>query len=84
MLILNGKDAAVKDRWDRILGTIQAADSLMINASNLSMFGLAIVDGLLTIEQAEAIYKRIGSRAEVLFGAGVHADSSDIAKALRG
>lgn len=84
MLILNDKDEKTRDRWDRIIGTIQAVDTLTINASNLATFGLAIVDGLLTLQQAEAIYKRPGTRAEVLFGVNAYADSSDIAKALRG
>lgn len=84
LLSIGDKSAEVKDRWGRILGVIQAADSLTINASNLAMFGLAILDGLMTQPQAEAIYRRTGSRAEVLFGAGSRVDTSDIAKALRG
>lgn len=84
VLTLAGKDAATKDKWDRALSAVTAADPITIDASNLYFLGLVAADGLLTSNQAEAIYKRAGSRAEVLFGAGTHVDTSDIAKALRG
>lgn len=44
----------------------------------------AVSDGVMTQAQATALNQRMGSRAEVLFGAGIIIDHLDIAKSLRG
>lgn len=73
-----------QDKWDRIIGMASAAEYVDVSHPNiLGMLQLAIMEGFITQEQVDAFTKRIGSRAEVLFGAGTGISHEAIAIALR-
>lgn len=72
----------IKDKWDRILGVIQAANSVQNNTSIQYLLSQSVQDGLWTQPQANAVFIRNGSRAEVLFGAGTMVSFADVGIAL--
>jgi len=81
---LDGLTAQKQGFYTLIWQTILAMP--VINFSDGTVEGImnqAVADGLLTQAQAISLNQRIGSRAEVLFGAGVIIDHLDIAQALR-
>jgi hypothetical protein len=80
---LGAKDAATQGKWDRLLSLACAASSVS-RTSWAMLSAAAVTDGLLTQDDADAVFKRKGTRAEVLFGAGTSVSSTDISFALRG
>jgi hypothetical protein len=84
-LVLPTLNAAVQAKWDRILAVIGAADRIDCTDPRVqALLSAAVIDGVLTSDQATAINQRTGSRAEVLLGAGVALTESDVVQALRG
>lgn len=78
-------DAQLQAKWDRILSVATAADAIDITNNRVQgLLAIAVSDGVLTQDQVNAIGKRQGSRAEVLFGTETTISTHDIAKALRG
>jgi hypothetical protein len=82
-LSLATKDAATQAKWDRLIGLACAANTIVV-ANIAGLLQLAVGDGLLTADQAGAVGKRSGSRAEVLFGADTIVSLGDVSFALRG
>lgn len=67
------------------LQVVLLASAIQINDSNTFVILEKIFQGqTATLSALTALQKREGSRAEVLFGAGVVATVNDISKALRG
>lgn len=84
-LQLPNMSGVVQQKWDRILGVIRAADVVEVAKPAVqNLLATAVADGVLTWPQASGVAARIGSRAEVLFGAGTVLSQNDISKALRG
>lgn len=79
---LDGKTAAMKARWDRILPFISGMDDTPVGVLNDAL-DLAIADGLLLPAKADSIRQRNGSRCEVLWGEGESVTPFDVARALR-
>lgn len=85
ILALAGKDDATQRKWDRIIGAAAAVDSVIVADPNIAaVYQMAIGDGLLSADQVAAATNRLGSRAEVLFGADAAVTTSDVSFALRG
>jgi hypothetical protein len=82
-LVLATKDAPTQAKWDRLIALARSADAIE-PAVVTPLVAMAQGDGLLTTDQAAAIGKRTGSRAEVLWGAGTIIAQQDVAFALRG
>lgn len=83
-LTLPTKSSADQMKWDRIISFASAADFVDVGNANVAgLLALAIADGLITQQQVDSFTKRVGSRAEVLFGADTVINHEDIAKALR-
>jgi hypothetical protein len=81
--IASGNDV-IKDKWDRILGVIKAADFIHNNQSIQYLLQQSVADGLWTQPQANAVFVRNGSRAEVLFGQDAVLTHIDVGTALIG
>ena len=85
LLVLAAKDAAAKDKWDRILRVIESVDSVSVNSVTIqTILAIAKADGLIDDTTIAAITTRTGSRAEVLFGENVAISESDIGTARNG
>lgn len=70
---------ATRAKWDRILGVINATESFHIADPRVQgLLASAVADGILLQAEVDAIGKRQGSRAEVLFGAGTVAAAADV------
>jgi hypothetical protein len=83
-LVLPTLNAFVQAKWDRILAVIGAADRIDCTDPRVqALLSAAVVDGVLTSDQATAINTRTGSRAEVLLGPGTELSTGDISFALR-
>jgi hypothetical protein len=84
-LVLPTLSADLQSKWGRILAVVRASDGVDLTDSGVQgLIALAAGDGVLTSDQAAAIGKRTGSRAEVLFGAGTTIKNNDVSYALRG
>lgn len=83
-LKLPTKDDPTQAKWDRILAPINSGGPVTVDATTVDLLAAAVSDGILTAPEAEAAWHRVGSRAEVLFGAGTVASNTDISFALRG
>ena len=58
---------AIQKKWDRILALAEAATEFHVNDANIQgLLALAVADGLLTADEAEAVKKKAGSRGETL------------------
>lgn len=76
---LAGLSAALQSKWDRIINLVTGAgDIILINSATLGMLALAVADGVMLQAEINAFTTRIGSRAEVLFGAGTFILESQI------
>jgi hypothetical protein len=85
LFTLVGLSAAIQAKWTPILEHLRAADQLDFTSATVqALVTAAVADGLLTQAQATALNQRMGSRAEVLFGAGTVLTNRDISFALRG
>lgn len=82
-LAIAGLSTVLQSKWDRILNVACAAQTINL-ATVAPVLGIAVTDGVLTVDQANAIGKRPASRAEILFGAGQTVSNADVAVALRG
>lgn len=82
MVTLNGLSATLQSKWDRILRMVVTLDAIPMNLMQAILNNM-VSDGVLTQAQADATWHRVGSRAEVLFGAGTVIDWTDVSKALR-
>jgi hypothetical protein len=83
-LVLPTLNASVQAKWDRILAVIGAADRIDCTDPRVqALLSAAVIDGVLTSDQAIAINQCIGSRAEVLLGPGTELSIGDISFALR-
>lgn len=76
--------AAVQQKWDRILAAINSGAAVAIDAGTQGLLASAVADGVLTQAQADAVWHRTGSRAEVLFGPDTVMTQADVSFALRG
>jgi hypothetical protein len=84
-LVLPSLSQALQAKWDRILAVIRAADRIdLANPSVQALLAQAVTDGVLTQAQVNALGQRVGSRAEVLFGAGTVVSIQDVGRALQG
>ncbi len=83
--VLATKDAATQGAWDRALDIILRADPIAVSgAAAQPLVDGAVATGLLTTDQVAALQTRTGSRAELLWGAGVTVTVNDVSRALRG
>ena len=81
--VLPSLSAALQSKWDRILSLARSADQINVASATVqALLATAVSDGVLTQAQSDAISKRTGSRAEVLFGAGTSVSELDIARAM--
>lgn len=80
---LAGQDAATQANWDRMISIACANNTIDVgNAAVQAVLTAAVQQNLLSQAQADAVTKRAGSRAEVLFGAGTVVTHTDVARAL--
>lgn len=79
---LDVKTAAIKAKWDRILPFVRDMEDIP-SAVLEDVLTLAVTDGLLTALKADNIRKRIGTRAEVLWGADVFISPTDVSETRR-
>jgi hypothetical protein len=70
---------SVQTKWDRILSIIGASDTITNNPIVQSLLTQSASDGLWSGAQASGVFNRVGSRAEVLFGANTQLTALDIA-----
>ena len=83
-LALPGVSGVVQSKWDRILDSVRASESVDFTSPYAqSLLGAAVQDGILTQAQVASLNQRTGSRAEVLFGPGTIIQQSDVSMALR-
>jgi hypothetical protein len=75
-------DVAIQSKWDRLLAVARAASVISI-AAVTGIMAMAVSDGVMTSDEVAGIGKRKGSRAEVVFGAGVVVFTDDVSLALR-
>jgi hypothetical protein len=83
-LVIPNLPANIQAKWDRILNMINAGAGVTINAPVQALLAQAVTDGVLTQEEADAVWHRTGSRAEVLFGPGTVVTPDQVSVALRG
>ena len=74
--------SATATKWQLRFQALQAADPVIQVAQLAPMMSEAITDGIGTQAQIDAVTKRTGSRAEVLFGEGTTIQASDVLTAL--
>jgi len=80
---LSSLTAAKQQQWRDILGIINGASAVDVSSANAkTLLSQAVTDGVLTQAQVNAVTQRIGSRAEVVFGAGTMIGFMDVAKAM--
>lgn len=85
ILKIDGLDETRQRKWSRLLGVVQSVSVIPTGRPEVTaLLSEAVADGLLTAEEASGVGVRQGSRAEVLFGAGVVVSADDVARALRG
>lgn len=73
---------AVSNKWASRFAALRGADpSMAMDAILMGMLGQLVTDGLMTQPYIDAFTKRIGSRAEVLWGMGTIIQWRDVAAA---
>lgn len=77
-LALAAKSADIQAKWDRIIRVLNGS-TLIVPIPGL--FGLAVLDGILTQAQADAAWHRAASRADALFGVDTIITDDDMARA---
>jgi hypothetical protein len=76
------KDAGTQAAWTFYFQTALALDGVNpANPVTAALFANAVTAGLLTQGQVDAAIKRVGSRAEVLWGAGTIVTAADVGAA---
>lgn len=81
-VVLAGKTAAIQAKWDRLLDMVKFMESIPPADIN-DLLALAVTEGLLTQAKVDGLKTRIGSRAEVLWGAGRTVSPTDISESRR-
>lgn len=76
-----GSSTALQTKWNPMLTLVASAQNIKLSPLNMSLLNALVADGLMTAEEVTAGTSRIGSRAEVLCGAGAMPDWQDLAKA---
>jgi hypothetical protein len=84
LLRLPAEDANIQAKWDRILSLIATGPGVTIDDETRALLDSAVTDGILTQAEADAVWHRTGSRAEVLFGPGAVVTPAEVSVALRG
>ena len=74
--------ADVITKWQQRAQVLQAADATIVVVQVAPMMAEAITDGIGTQAQIDAVAKRTGSRAEVLFGEGTTIQAADVLAAM--
>lgn len=83
VIALASATTALQGKWDRILGMVEASDTIdCANPSIQALMSELATDGLMTSAQATAINQRKGTYAEVLCGAGAAPTGHDISIVL--
>src|SRR5665213_1477562 len=68
---LSSASADLQSKWDRLLQVACSNDSIAVGSPAIkAVLDAAAQDGIITTDQRASIGMRIGSRAEVLLGAG--------------
>ena len=76
-----GSSTAMQTKWNPMLTLASSAQNVGTTPQNMGLLNALVADGLMTAEQVTAGTTRIGSRAEVLYGAGTVIEWQDIARA---
>ena len=83
---LNASGAALSSgviaKWNARIAELRGGDSTIQTVVMLPLLNSAVTDGLITSTFVTQITTRMGSRAEVLFGAGTTVVHQDVSKAL--
>ncbi len=74
--------SAVIAKWNARIASLRAGDQTIQTSVMTPFLNSAVTDGLITSAFLTQITTRMGSRAEVLFGAGTVAQWQDIARAM--
>jgi len=83
-LELPNKDEAIQKKWDRMLTTLVGLREIGVGTPQMQgIFSALVSDGLLTQEYIDSFTKRVGSRAENIFGENITVTQKDVAMALR-
>lgn len=85
-LVLASKDSSTQAKWDRVINLIVGApDTVSVGSATIqAVLGIALADGILSQGQIDALSKRTGSRAEVLWGPGTVITDGCIGRARNG
>jgi hypothetical protein len=76
-----GSSTAMQTKWNPMLTLASSAQNVGTTPQNMGLLNALVADGLMTAAQVTAGTTRIGSRAEVLYGAGTVIEWQDIARA---
>jgi hypothetical protein len=83
--VINGLSATIQAKYNRMLPIILSNQTINITSPHfVAMLTAMVTDGVVSSAAATAFGQRIGSRAEVLFGAGVVIQNGDVSFVLRG
>lgn len=75
--------AATTNKWLHRFNAIRSGDPVLaLDTEMMGLLGQLVTDGLMTQAQIDAITKRVGSRAEYLWGAGTVVQPSDVMRAM--
>lgn len=79
------KDSGLRDKWDRILSSIFSSESIVYVGRDeiKTVLSLAVSDGVVDQNTIDTFSKRLGSRAEVLFGENVFINDEQVANARK-
>lgn len=84
-MVLATKDDATQRRWDRLIALASASDQIRVGSPTIQgLLAQAVGEGLLAQGQVDGFTKRVGSRAEVLFGPGAMLTTTQIGEARNG
>ena len=72
----------VLNKWAGRFDALRSGDPQIPTTLILPLLNSAVADGLTTAAYVTQITNRVGSRAEILFGAGTAIQHSDISKAM--
>lgn len=81
VMALGSATTTLQTKWTPMLNLISGTQRVTLSARNMGMLNGLVTDGLLAATDITAGTTRIGSRAEVLYGAGTIAEWQDIARA---
>lgn len=85
LLVIPTLSSDLQTKWNLILNTVLGVNLIDLTNSNVTdLLEDAVSDGVLTSDQVTAATTRIGSRAEVLWGAGTVVSAEDVSLAITG